>query len=236
MIAGIRPLVILGDAITTDHISPNGAILKGTPAAQFLTERGVSPTDFGSYAARRGNYEVALRGTFANSYLQNEMLPGRRGSATLLMPEERLTSIYEAGMAYVANGTPTMIIAGRNYGSGSSRDWAAKGLAYLGVIAVLAESFERIHRSNLVGVGILPLTFSSGVSRKTLALNGRDQFRLNGMQRGITVGGQLSLDILRNDDPAETIVVNPSLETEHEVRVLRAGGLLPVLLDQLATG
>ena len=233
MIVGIRPLVILGDSITTDHISPNGAILKGTPAAEFLTERGVSPTDFGSYAARRGNYEVALRGTFANSYLQNEMLPGQRGSATLLMPEEQLTSIYEAGMAYVANGTPTMIIAGRNYGSGSSRDWAAKGPAYLGVVAVLAESFERIHRSNLVGMGILPLTFSSGVSRKTLALNGREQFRLNNMQHGITVGGQLSLDILRNDYASETIVVNLRLETESEVRVLRAGGLLPVLLDQL---
>ena len=234
IINGIRPLAIFGDAVSTDHISPNGAILKGTPAAQFLTECGISAEDFGSYAARRGHYEVALRGTFANPHLQNEMLPGRLGSVTLLMPEERPTPLYEAGMAYVARGTPTVIIAGRNYGSGSSRDWAAKGPAYLGVIAILAESFERIHRSNLVGTGILPLTFLPGVTRKTLALDGSEQFRLRGIQPGLTVGGHLSLDILRKDNSSETIIVALNLETEHEARVLQAGGLLPVLLDRFA--
>jgi aconitate hydratase len=151
------------------------------------------------------------------------------------MPAGDQTTIFEAGIAYVESGTPAIIIAGRGYGSGSSRDWAAKGLRYLGVRAVLAESFERIHRANLVGVGILPLTFSPGSSRKTLHLTGREQFRVRGLRDGLSVGGQLALDIIRENGQTDTVSVDLSLEMGNEIRVLRAGGLLPILLHELTT-
>jgi aconitate hydratase len=234
-IDNMRPLAIFGDSITTDTLSPNGAIMSGTPAARFLTERGVASTNFGNYAARRGSHEIAVRGMFANSYIENEMLTGKRGPYTLLMPAGDQTTIFEAGIAYVESGTPAIIIAGRGYGSGSSRDWAAKGLRYLGVRAVLAESFERIHRANLVGVGILPLTFSPGSSRKTLHLTGREQFRVRGLRDGLSVGGQLALDIIRENGQTDTVSVDLSLEMGNEIRVLRAGGLLPILLHELTT-
>jgi aconitate hydratase len=229
----IRALAIFGDGITTDTLSPNGEILIGSPAADFLTERGVKPASFGNYAARRGDHEIALRGMFANRHVENEMLPGKRGPYTLSMPEGKQSTIFDAGMAYVKGGTPTIIIAGRGYGSGSSRDWAAKGLRYLGVCAVLAESFERIHRANLVSVGILPLTFAAGSNRKTLGLTGREQFRLSGLRDGLAVRGSLKLDIVREDGPTDTVQVNLNLETSDEIRILRAGGLLQVLLQEL---
>jgi aconitate hydratase len=231
----IRPLAIFGDGITTDTLSPNGAIMPETPAAQFLSEKGISPSSFGNYAARRGHHAIAVRGTFANPHVENEMVPGHRGAMTLLMPEGEQKSIFEVGMAYVERGTPAIIIAGRAYGSGSSRDWAAKGVRYLGVRAVLAESFERIHRANLVGVGILPLTFAPGSSRKTLGLTGRERFRLSGLGDGLAVGGRLTLDVFRESGETDTVAVDLCLETDNEIRVLRAGGLLPVLLDELTT-
>jgi aconitate hydratase len=229
----MRPLAILGDGITTDTLSPNGAILTGTPAARFLAARGVAPADFGNYAARRGSHEIAVRGMFANPHIENEMVAGKRGPSTRLMPEGEELAIFDAGMAYVARRTPVIIIAGKGYGSGSSRDWAAKGLRHLGVHAVLAESYERIHRANLVGVGILPLTFSRGANRKTLGLTGRERFRLRGLRRGLAVGGELDLDIMRENRAVDTVAVEVSLETDKELEVLRRGGLLPLLLHEL---
>ena len=234
VIDGMRALAILGDGITTDTLSPNGAILNGSPAAQFLTERGVQVKDFGNYAARRGCHEIALRGMFANPHIENEMLPGKRGPHTLLMPEGGQTTIFDAGSAYVARGTPAIIVAGKSYGSGSSRDWAAKGLRYLGVRAVLAESFERIHRANLVGVGILPIAFAPDSNRKTLNLTGRERYRLRGLSNGTAPNGKIDLDIVREDGRTDTTRVDVLLESENEVRILRAGGLLPVLLEEFA--
>jgi aconitate hydratase len=231
-IDSMRALAILGDGITTDTLSPNGAILDGMPAARFLAARGVAPADFGNYAARRGSHEIAVRGMFANPHIENEMLAGKRGPYTLLMPEGAEASIFDAGMSYVARGTPAIIVAGKNYGSGSSRDWAAKGLRHLGVRAVLAESYERIHRANLVGAGILPLTFPRGVNRRTLNLTGRERFGLRGL-RGVAVRGQLVLDVMRESGEIETVVVDVSLETDKEIHVLRRGGLLPMLLNEL---
>jgi aconitate hydratase len=232
-IEDMRPLAILGDGITTDTLSPNGEILDGTPAARFLTARGVAPADFGNYAARRGSHEIAVRGMFANPHIENEMLAGRRGPYALLMPEGEEVAIFDAGMAYVARGTPAVVIAGKSYGSGSSRDWAAKGLRHLGVRAVLAESYERIHRANLVGVGILPLTFSQGANRKTLGLTGRERFHLRGLRHGIVVGGELHLDVVRENGGTDSVVVDVSLDSDKELQVLRRGGLLPLLLHEL---
>ena len=233
-IDGLRALAMFGDGITTDTLSPNGEILAGTPAAAFLAERGVAPASFGNYAARRGSHEIAVRGMFANPHVENEMLPGRRGPLTLLMPDGEETTIFAAGMAYVARGTPAIVIAGKSYGSGSSRDWAAKGLRHLGVRVVLAESFERIHRANLVGVGILPLTFAAGENRKTLGLTGREQFRLRGLRDGLRVDGRLMLDVVRQTGETTAVAVDLNLDAESEIGVLRAGGLLPVLLRDLA--
>jgi aconitate hydratase len=232
----MRALAILGDGITTDTLSPNGAILNGTPAARFLAARGVAPDDFGNYAARRGSHEIAVRGMFANPHIENEMLAGKHGPYTLLMPDGEETTIFEAGVAYVARGTPAIVIAGKGYGSGSSRDWAAKGLRHLGVRAVLAESYERIHRANLVGVGILPLTFQRGASRKALALTGRERFRLRGLHHGVTVGGELALDIMRENGAVDTVAVDVRIDTDKEVQVLHRGGLLPLLHELTTTG
>jgi 2-methylcitrate dehydratase (2-methyl-trans-aconitate forming) len=235
-IEDMRALAILGDGITTDTLSPNGAILDGTPAARFLTARGIAPADFGNYAARRGSHEIAVRGMFANPHIENEMLAGRRGPSTLLMPEGEEATIFDAGMAYVARGTPAIVIAGKGYGSGSSRDWAAKGLRHLGVCAVIAESYERIHRANLVGVGILPLTFPRGADRKTLGLTGHERFRLRGLRGGMAVGGELALDIVRENGVIDTVVVDVSLDADKELHVLRRGGLLRLLLHELTAG
>ena len=161
-IQDMRLLAIFGDGVTTDHLSPNGEILPGSPAARFLAERGVPRADFGNYAARRGHFEIALCGMFANPHLENEMILDRRGNLTVVMPDKRPASFFEAGMTYLSRGTPTIIVAGRNYGSGSSRDWAAKGVRHLGVRAVLAQSFESIYRVNLANVGVLPLLFQDG--------------------------------------------------------------------------
>jgi aconitate hydratase len=231
-IEGMHPLAVFGDGVTTDALSPNGEILAGSPAATFLSERGVALKDLGNYAARRGNFEIALRGMFANPHLENELVPGRRGNLTLLMPEQKSVSIFEAGMTYLSRGISTIILAGEQYGSGSSRDWAAKGVRYLGVRAVLAQSFERIHRANLINVGVLPLLFPVGLNRKTLKLDGNVRFRLRGLRQGIALEGSISVDVLQND--GETVTLSASLDvlTAQEVKALRAGGLMNVLIRQ----
>ena len=228
----MRPLAILGDGVTTDTLSPNGEILVGTPAARFLAERGIEAADFGNYAARRGSFEIAVRGMFANPHIENEMLAGERGPYTVLLPEGRKTTIFDAGMTYIDRATPTMIVAGKGYGSGSSRDWAAKGVRHLGVQVVLAESFERIHRANLIGVGILPITFAPDTNRKTLGLTGRERFRLTGLRDGLSPGGRLHLEIIRDTGAPETVPVDINVETENEIQILRVGGLLSSLLQE----
>ena len=235
VIAGARALAILGDGITTDHLSPNGEIRPNSPAAIYLDRHGVAAQQFGTYAARRGHYAVAIRGTFANAHLRNEMVDGARGGITVLQPDGERCSIFDAAQAYLARGVPTIIVAGKSYGSGSSRDWAAKGLRCLGVRAVLAELFERIHRSNLVAVGILPLRFPDGVDRTSLALSGRETFTLRGLNAGIAVGGELSLDVTGQSGAVNTVRIGIDIETEHERHLLRAGGLFSVLLRELGS-
>ena len=187
-VEGARILALLGDSITTDHISPAGSIAKDSPAGRYLIEHGVPPADFNSYGARRGNHEVMVRGTFANIRLRNEMADGRDGGWTRLMPDGQIMTIYDAAMRYQERGTPLVVIGGKEYGSGSSRDWAAKGVNLLGVKAVIVESFERIHRSNLVGMGVLPLTFKDGQNRKSLQLDGSETIDVRGVAGGIRRG------------------------------------------------
>ncbi|MAF50104.1 MAG: aconitate hydratase AcnA, partial [Rhodospirillaceae bacterium] len=187
-VAGARELAILGDSVTTDHISPAGAIAESGPAGKYLTERQVRPAEFNSYGSRRGNHEVMMRGTFANIRIRNEMAPGTEGGVTIHQPSGVEMSIYDAAMKYADDGTPLVIIGGKEYGSGSSRDWAAKGTRLLGVKAVIVESFERIHRSNLVGMGVLPLQFKSGTTRQSLDLDGSESFAISGLAHGITPG------------------------------------------------
>lgn len=233
VIEGLKPLAILGDAITTDHLSPNGEIRPGTPAARWLADRQVKPADFGTYAARRGHHAVAVRGTFANAHIVNEII-GEPGPRTRLSPTGNPIQLVDAAMLCTAQGIGTILIAGKRYGAGSSRDWAAKGVAYLGVRAVLAESFERIHRANLVAVGVLPLTFPEGVSRKTLLLSGSETMRLRGLDQGLGVAGKLQLDIERPSGKTDTITVDVRIDTAREADVLAAGGLLSVLFGELS--
>src|SRR4029453_7060359 len=183
-IKGASVLAVLGDSVTTDHISPAGNISKTSPAARYLVEQGVDAKDFNSYGARRGNHEVMMRGTFANIRLRNLMVPGVEGGVTIYLPTNEQMSIYEAAMRYKQDGTPLVIIAGREYGTGSSRDWAAKGTMLLGAKAVIAESFERIHRSNLIGMGVLPLQFKDGQNAQSLGLTGKESYEIIGLNGG----------------------------------------------------
>src|SRR5690606_23672724 len=180
-IRGARVLALLGDSITTDHISPAGAIKKDSPAGRYLLERGVELRDFNSYGSRRGNHEVMMRGTFANVRLRNQLVPGVEGGMTSYLPDGEVMTIYDASMKYQAAGVPLIVIAGQEYGTGSSRDWAAKGPRLLGVRAVIARSYERIHRSNLIGMGVLPLQFMEGESAESLGLTGRETFDIGGL-------------------------------------------------------
>ncbi len=205
-VTGARPLAILGDSITTDHISPAGSIKQDSPAGRYLMEHGVKPLDFNSYGARRGNHEVMMRGTFANIRIKNEMVPGIEGGMTKHLPAGETVAIYDAAMAYESEGVPLVVIAGKEYGTGSSRDWAAKGTKLLGVKAVIAESFERIHRSNLVGMGVLPLQFKPGSDRKTLRLDGSETFDIVGVAGGIKPGMDVTCRIHRADGSAEEVV------------------------------
>ncbi len=232
-ILGARPLCILGDSVTTDHISPAGAIPPDSPAGRYLLEHGVPVEEFNSYGARRGNHEVMMRGTFANIRLRNEMVPEREGGFTRLMPEGEVTTVFEAAMAYRERGVPLVVIGGREYGTGSSRDWAAKGPRLLGVRAVIAESFERIHRANLVGMGVLPLVFPEGVSHRTLGLDGSEVFDLIGLAQGLRPRMTVGLRIHRADGRTEEVELLARLDTEEEVEYYRHGGILHYVLRQL---
>ena len=232
-VIGARPLAILGDSITTDHISPAGAIKTDSPAGRYLISNQVAVADFNSYGSRRGNHEVMMRGTFANIRLQNEMVPGSTGGVTKHMPDGTEMSIYDAAMRYQAAGIPLIVIAGREYGTGSSRDWAAKGTRLLGVKAVVAESFERIHRSNLVGMGVLPLQFQPGTNRHTLHLKGSEIFDLSGLSSGVQPNMMVTLTVKHADGSTDSVPLLCRIDTLDEVEYYRNGGILHYVLRQL---
>lgn len=228
-----RPLAILGDSVTTDHISPAGAIKQDSPAGLYLLSHDVSTKDFNSYGSRRGNHEVMMRGTFANIRLRNEMVPDITGGFTKHMPDGEQMPIYDASMQYQAEGRPLVVIAGKEYGTGSSRDWAAKGTRLLGVKAVIAESFERIHRSNLVGMGVLPLVFTEGNTRHSLGLDGSEIFTIRGLSGGIKPKMTVQCTITRNNGDTETIPLLVRLDTGNEVEYFLNGGILHYVLRNI---
>ncbi|NBV21731.1 MAG: aconitate hydratase AcnA [Proteobacteria bacterium] len=231
-ITGARALGIFGDSVTTDHISPAGAIKKSSPAGKFLTENGVEFADFNSYGSRRGNDRIMTRGTFANVRIKNLMLGGEEGGNTIGADGQK-TSIYDASMAYQASGTPLIVIAGQEYGTGSSRDWAAKGTNLLGVKVVVAQSFERIHRSNLVGMGVLPLQFKEGTTAQTLKLDGTETYDIVGLDANIKPQQDLTLQITRKDGTVENVNVRCRIDTPIEIEYYQHGGILPYVLRQL---
>jgi aconitate hydratase len=233
-VKGARVLALLGDSVTTDHISPAGNIKTDSPAGRYLREKGVEPRDFNSYGSRRGNHEVMMRGTFANIRIRNEMLGGEEGGNTIYIPSGEKMPIYDAAMRYQASGTPLVVIAGQEYGTGSSRDWAAKGTNLLGVKAVIAESFERIHRSNLVGMGVLPLQFKLDQNRKSLNLTGKETLDIQGLTGvELTPRMNLTLVITREDGRQEKLDVLCRIDTLNEVEYFKSGGILHYVLRQL---
>jgi aconitate hydratase len=231
-IEGARALAVLGDSVTTDHISPAGNIAKSSPAAKYLMAQGVQPVDFNSYGARRGNHEVMMRGTFANIRLRNLLLPGTEGGVTLHVPSGEQMAIFDASVKYKAAGTPLVILAGKEYGTGSSRDWAAKGTMLLGVKAVIAESFERIHRSNLIGMGVLPLQYKDGQNAQSLGLTGKETFEIAGLNRGAAKSVKV---IAKADDGKITqFEARLRIDTPKELDYYQHGGILQYVLRQLA--
>ena len=234
-ITGARVLAVLGDSVTTDHISPAGNIARTSPAAKYLMERGIEPKDFNSYGARRGNHEVMVRGTFANVRLRNHLVPGVEGGVTRHLPDGEQMSIFDASAKYIAEGTPLIVLAGREYGSGSSRDWAAKGPYLLGIKAVIADSFERIHRSNLIGMGILPLEYVEGEHRAKLGLTGEEVYDVTGVAGGITPRMHATV---KATDPKTGAVkefkVRVRIDTPDEAEYYRHGGILQYVLRSLA--
>ena len=232
-ITGARALAILGDSVTTDHISPAGAIMEDGPAGAYLMEHQVRRPEFNSYGSRRGNHEVMMRGTFANIRIRNEMAPGTEGGVTRRMPEGGVAPIYDAAMAYQEEGVPLVVIGGKEYGTGSSRDWAAKGTLLLGVKAVIVESFERIHRSNLVGMGVLPLEFKEGQGRESLKLDGTEVFDITGLDGGITPRMDVAARIGRADGTSEDITLTCRIDTQDEVDYFNSGGILQHVLEGL---
>ena len=235
-VVGARPLAIFGDSVTTDHISPAGAIKSSSPAGLYLQAQGVDIKDFNSYGARRGNHEVMVRGTFANVRIKNQMVPGVEGGVTIYHPGEERMSIYDAAMRYQSENVPLVIIAGQEYGTGSSRDWAAKGTRLLGVKAVIAQSFERIHRSNLVGMGVLPCQFKDDTSAASLRLDGSERFDLHGIEDGITPLEEITLVIHRKSGAVEEVPITLRIDTPIEVDYYKHGGILPFMLRQLLAG
>jgi aconitate hydratase len=231
---GMRVLALLGDSITTDHISPAGSIAKDSPAGRYLIEQGVQPKDFNSYGARRGNHEVMVRGTLANVRLRNQLAPGTEGGWTLHLPDGEQMFIYDAAMRYQQEGVPLFILAGKEYGAGSSRDWAAKGVLLLGVQAVLAESFERIHRTNLVGMGVLPLQFLEGQTAARLNLTGRETYRIEGVRAALTNGARVVRLHAVGDGAEKSFEVRIRVDTPQEIEYYRHGGILPYVLRQIA--
>jgi aconitate hydratase len=232
-VKGARLLALLGDSITTDHISPAGDIKKSSPAGKYLIEHGVEPSEFNSYGARRGNHEVMMRGTFANIRIKNELMGGAEGGNTKHFPSGESLSIYDAAMRYQKENVPLIIVAGKEYGTGSSRDWAAKGTRLLGVRAVIAESFERIHRSNLVGMGVLPLEFRNGMTRADLKLSGSETFDIAGISAGLKPRVEVSLTITRPDGKRDTVALLCRIDTLDEVEYYKNGGILPYVLRDL---
>jgi aconitate hydratase len=232
-IIGARTLAMLGDSITTDHISPAGSIKKDSPAGKYLMAQGVQPADFNSYGARRGNHEVMMRGTFANVRLRNLLAPGTEGGWTTYQPGGDVMPIYDAAMKYKQAGAPLIILAGKEYGSGSSRDWAAKGTLLLGVRVVIAESFERIHRSNLVNMGVLPLRFRDGETAVSLKLTGREVYDVLGVGDGLSPGGDVRVRVTGMDGTSREITAIARIDTPEELVAFRNGGILPSVLRQL---
>jgi aconitate hydratase len=230
-IKAAKVLALLGDSITTDHISPAGNISKKSPAASFLGGKNVKPEDFNSYGARRGNHDVMMRGTFANIRIKNEMLGGKEGGNTLYKGDE--LSIYDAAMKYKADGTSLVVVAGKEYGTGSSRDWAAKGTLLLGVKAVIAESFERIHRSNLVGMGVLPLLFKDGQTRQSLGLKGDEVIDIDGISSGIKPKMDVKATFTKLDGSKVTATLLCRIDTVDEVGYYQNGGILQKVMRDL---
>jgi aconitate hydratase len=228
---GARVLAKLGDSVTTDHISPAGSIKKDGPAGRYLIEHGVEPREFNSYGARRGNHEVMMRGTFANIRLRNQLAPGTEGGVTRKLPEGDEMSIYDAAMLYAEEGTPLVVLGGKEYGSGSSRDWAAKGTNLLGVRAVIAESFERIHRSNLVGMGVAPLQYPEGESAESLGLTGEEEFSIAGLAERLNAGDLPRTVTVRAGDVEFEARVR--IDTPKEAEYFRHGGILQYVLRSL---
>jgi aconitate hydratase len=234
-LAGLRVLAMLGDSVTTDHISPAGSIPKETPAGRYLIAQGVEPKDFNQYGARRGNHEVMVRGTLANIRLRNQLAPGTEGGWTRHLPDGEQMYIFDASVKYQAEGVGLLILAGKEYGSGSSRDWAAKGVMLLGVKAVIAESFERIHRTNLVGMGLLPLQFAAGQSAQSLGLTGQETYYVTGIPA--VLGGGTKQAVVRAvaaDGTETNFTVTVRVDTPQEVEYYRNGGILPYVLRELS--
>jgi aconitate hydratase len=229
-IHGARVLAMLGDSVTTDHISPAGAIKTDSPAGEYLTGHGVERRDFNSYGSRRGNHEVMIRGTFANIRLRNQLAPGTEGGVTVKLPEDEQMSIYEAARRYAEQDVPLIVLGGKEYGSGSSRDWAAKGTLLLGVRAVLAESFERIHRSNLIGMGVLPLQYRPGESAASLGLTGRETFDITGIEEINTHGAPREVTVRADDHEFRAVV---RIDTPGEAEYYRHGGIMQYVLRSL---
>jgi len=233
-IANARVLALLGDSVTTDHISPAGNIAKGSPAAKYLDDNGVSPRDYNQYGARRGNHEVMMRGTFANIRLQNMLTPATQGGVTRHLPDGEQMSIYDAAMKYQQENVPLVVFAGAEYGNGSSRDWAAKGTRLLGVRAVICQSFERIHRSNLVGMGVLPLTFEEGTSWSSLGLKGDEKVTIRGLQGDLKPRQKLTAEIVSGDGALQRVSLLCRIDTLDELDYYRNGGILHYVLRKLA--
>jgi aconitate hydratase len=227
-IENARVLLMLGDSVTTDHISPAGSIKKDSPAGAYLIKHGVQPRDFNSYGSRRGNHEVMIRGTFANIRLRNQLAPGTEGGVTRHLPDGEQMTIYDASVKYAQEGVPLVILAGKEYGSGSSRDWAAKGTALLGARAVIAESFERIHRSNLIGMGVLPLQFKDGETRESLGLTGEEQYTIAGLAGADTVPHEVTV---KADGKEFRAVVR--IDTPGEADYYRHGGIMQYVVRSI---
>jgi len=232
-IVDAQVLVMVGDSVTTDHISPAGTIKADSPAGAYLQERGVAPRDFNSYGARRGNHQVMLRGTFANVRLRNALAPGTEGPWTTFGPTGEQMWIYDAAERYRATSTPLMVIAGKEYGSGSSRDWAAKGPALLGVRVVIAESYERIHRSNLVGMGIVPLQFAAGDTPESLGLDGTESFTIRALDEHLLPGEVVTVQVRRIDGNEFTFSARMRVDSTTEVAMMKHGGVLPMVLREM---
>jgi aconitate hydratase len=234
-----RVLAVLGDSVTTDHISPAGSIKANGPAGKYLTEHGVKAADFNSYGSRRGNHEVMVRGTFANVRLRNKLAPGTEGGVTRLLPEGEQMSIFDASVKYAERGVPLVILAGKEYGSGSSRDWAAKGPRLLGVRAVIAESYERIHRSNLVGMGVLPLQFVNGEDVESLGLTGEETYSFPGLKALLDAkfanGRELTVEVTDAKQQKRSFKAQVRIDTPQEILYYQNGGILHFVLRQLAT-